>query len=261
MPKVALVQVPSPFLDRRRRVRHSRNGTISTGARGEGAEARRVPRGRSSEAIRNWIWAPATLGRLRVDRGHPRNVWSRRRIELGGRRDPPAPRSGRSVAGVTVVCGHPPSAIGQLFSRGTLYNTGGRHRPPTGPCSIGIASSSRTNPERMVWGCGAMASGPLGRRHGRRPAGKRLICWENYMPARSLRRSNAQGIEIYIAPTVGSRLIHGITTFDAAHRAPRGPQWWGAHRQRPNSGMQAKDVPRGLFPERAESLLGIPKSG
>lgn len=99
---------------------------------------------------------------------------------------------------VTVVCGI--EERDNRLSQTTLYNTvitiG-----PDGQLLNKHRKLMPTNPERMVWGFGD-ASGlktintPLGR------VGT-LLCWENYMPlARYALYS--QGVEIYIAPTYDS---------------------------------------------------------
>ncbi len=99
---------------------------------------------------------------------------------------------------VTIVCGIEERDNAQ--SRATLYNTviviG-----PEGNLLNRHRKLMPTNPERMVWGFGDAS----GLKVIDTPAGRigTLLCWENYMPlARYALYS--QGVEIYIAPTYDS---------------------------------------------------------
>ncbi len=99
---------------------------------------------------------------------------------------------------VTIVCGIEERDNGS--SRATLYNSvvviG-----PEGNLLNRHRKLMPTNPERMVWGFGDAS----GLKVIDSPAGRigTLLCWENYMPlARYALYS--QGIEIYIAPTYDS---------------------------------------------------------
>jgi nitrilase len=99
---------------------------------------------------------------------------------------------------VTIVCGIEERDNGQ--SRATLYNSvvviG-----PEGNLLNRHRKLMPTNPERMVWGFGDAS----GLKVVETPAGRigTLLCWENYMPlARYALYS--QGVEIYIAPTYDS---------------------------------------------------------
>lgn len=99
---------------------------------------------------------------------------------------------------VTIVCGIEERDNGQ--SRATLYNSviviG-----PEGNLLNRHRKLMPTNPERMVWGFGDAS----GLKVVDTPAGRigTLLCWENYMPlARYALYS--QGVEIYIAPTYDS---------------------------------------------------------
>ena len=99
---------------------------------------------------------------------------------------------------VTIVCGIEERDNAQ--SRATLYNSvvviG-----PEGNLLNRHRKLMPTNPERMVWGFGDAS----GLKVVDTPAGRvgTLLCWENYMPlARYALYS--QGVEIYIAPTYDS---------------------------------------------------------
>jgi nitrilase len=97
---------------------------------------------------------------------------------------------------VTIVCGIEERDNGQ--SRATLYNSvvviG-----PEGNLLNRHRKLMPTNPERMVWGFGDAS----GLKVVETPAGRigTLLCWENYMP---LARYALYSVEIYIAPTYDS---------------------------------------------------------
>ena len=99
---------------------------------------------------------------------------------------------------VTIVCGI--EERDSELTRATLYNTviiiG-----PDGQLLNRHRKLMPTNPERMVWGFGDAS----GLKVVDTPAGRigALLCWENYMPLARY-AMYAQGVEIYIAPTYDS---------------------------------------------------------
>jgi nitrilase len=232
MPKVALVQLPTPFLDRTGGLDLAVRSVAE--AREHGAELVVFPESFLG-GYPDWIWRLrpwpdyALTGAI-----HERLVAAS--FDLEG--DELAPlRDAARRAGATVVCGiHERDSS---FSRGTLYNT----VVTIGPDGAILNRHRKlvpTNPERMVWGPGdatglRVVPSSVGRIGG-------LICWENYMPLARF-ALYAQGIEIYVAPTWD----HGETWIASMrHIAREGRTWVLACA----TCMQAKDVPDG-FPERA----------
>ena len=99
---------------------------------------------------------------------------------------------------VTVVCGI--EERDNELTRSTLYNTA-IVIGPDGSLLNKHRKLMPTNPERMVWGFGDAS----GLKTVDTPAGRigTLLCWENYMPLARY-AMYAQGVEIYIAPTYDS---------------------------------------------------------
>jgi len=233
MPKVAIVQLPSPFLDRAAAFDVAERA-IST-ARGEGAELVVFPE-TFIGGYPDWIWRLRPWGDYGLTGAIHEQLLSAS-IDLEADDIRPLREAARR-AGVTVVCGlHERDGS---FSRGTLYNTvviiG-----PDGALLNRHRKLVPTNPERMIWGAGD-ASGlrVIGTDAGRLGT---LICWENYMPLARF-ALYAQGVELYIAPTWD----HGESWITSMrHIAREGRQWVLGSA----IGMQAKDVPPG-FPERAK---------
>jgi nitrilase len=233
MPKVALVQVPSPFLDRAAAFDVAERSVKE--ARAEGAELVVLPEAFIG-GYPDWIWRLEPLADAALTSAiHERLLAASVDLE----KDEIRPlREAARRAGVTVVCGVQERE--GAFGRTTLYNT---------VVTIGsdgaLLNRHRklipTNPERMVWGPGD-ASGlrVVPTDVGRLGA---LICWESYMPLARF-ALYAQGVEIYIAPTWD----HGDTWLTAMRHIAREGRCWVLGNA---ICMQAKDVPTD-FPERAK---------
>ena len=232
MPKVALVQLPSPFLDRQASFDVAERAIVE--AKGEGAELVVLPE-TFIGGYPDWIWrlAPKDFGLNGAI--HERLLTAS--IDLAADELRPLREAARR-SGVTVVCGiHERDGS---FSRTTLYNT----VVMIGPDGALLNRHRKlvpTNPERMIWGSGD-ASGlqVVGSAVGRLGA---LICWENYMPLARF-ALYAQGIEIYVAPTWD----HGDSWIASMRHIAREGRCWVLGNA---ICMQAKDVPSD-FPERAK---------
>jgi nitrilase len=231
MPKVALVQVPSPFLDRAAAF-DVIESSIST-ARAEGAELVVFPEGFIG-GYPDWIWRLSPAGDYGLTAAIHKLLLAAS-IDLEADDIRPVREAARR-AGVTVVCGM--NERDGSFSRGTLYNT----LVVIGPDGALLNRHRKlvpTNPERMVWGAGdatglRVVDTKIGRLGG-------LICWENYMPMARF-ALYAQGVEIYLAPTWD----HGESWITSMrHIAREGRMWVLANA----ICMQGKDV-REDFPER-----------
>jgi nitrilase len=233
MPKVALVQLPSPFLDRAAAFEVAERA-LST-ARSEGAELVVFPE-TFIGGYPDWIWRLrpwsdyALTGNI-----HEKLLAASIDLETDDLRPL---REATRRAGVHVVCGiHERDGS---FSRGTLYNT----MVTLGPDGALLNRHRKlvpTNPERMIWGGGdatglRVVDASVGRLGG-------LICWENYMPLARF-ALYAQGVEIYVAPTWD----HGDSWIVAMRHIAREGRCWVLGNA---ICMQAKDVPPD-FPERAK---------
>ncbi len=233
MAKVALVQIPCPFLDRAASFDAAARA-IAKAAR-EGAELVVLPESFIG-GYPDWIWRLQPQGdRTLTHTIHERLVAAS--VDL--QKDELRPlRDAVAKAKVTVVCGI--NEREGAFSRGTLYNTvviiG-----PDGTLLNRHRKLVPTNPERMVWGQGdasglRVVSTPVGR------VGS-LICWENYMPLARF-ALYGQGVEIYVAPTWD----HGDAWISSMKHIAREGRCWVLSNA---ICMQAKDVPAD-FPERAK---------
>jgi nitrilase len=231
MPKVALVQIPTPFLDRGGALALA--GEKIEEARAGGAELVVFPEGFIG-GYPDWVW------RLKPWQDHALSGAIHARllaasVDLGT--DELAPlREAARRAGVTVVCGiHERDGA---ITGGTIYNT----VVVVGPDGALLNRHRKmvpTNPERMVWGAGDAS----GLRVVETPAGRlgALICWESYMPLARF-ALYAQGIEIYVAPTWD----HGDSWTTAMRHIAREGRCWVLGNA---ICMQASDVPAD-FPER-----------
>jgi nitrilase len=232
MPKVALVQLPSPFLDRA--------GAFATAERAiseaqrEGAELVVFPEAFIG-GYPDWIWRLAPWGDYALTGAiHERFVGASIDLEADDLR--PLQEAARR-AGVTVVCGI--NEREGAFGRTTLYNT----VVIVGPDGALLNRHRKlvpTNAERMVWGPGdasglRVVSSGVGRLGA-------LVCWENYMPLARF-ALYAQGVEIYLAPTWD----HGESWIVSMRHIAREGRCWVLGNA---ICMQAKDVPED-FPERA----------
>jgi nitrilase len=232
MPKVALVQLPSPFLDRAGAFEVAERAIAE--AHGEGAELVVFPE-TFIGGYPDWIWRLKPADFALNGAIHERLLAASVDLEADELR--PLREAARR-AGVTVVCGiHERDGS---FSRATLYNT---------VVTIGkdgaLLNRHRklvpTNPERMVWGAGDATGLQIAETSvGRLGA---LICWENYMPLARF-ALYAQGIELYVAPTWD----HGDMWLASMRHIAREGRCWVLGSA---ICMQAKDVPSD-FPERAK---------
>ena len=189
MPKVALVQHPSPFLDRAGAFEVAERAISE--ARGEGAELVVFPE-TFIGGYPDWIWRlePRDFGLNGAI--HERLLAASIDLEADELR--PLREAARR-AGVTVVCGiHERDGA---FSRSTLFNS-----VVTIGADGAVLNRHRklvpTNPERMIWGAGDATGLQIAETSAGRIGA--LICWENYMPLARF-ALYAQGIEVYVAPT------------------------------------------------------------
>ena len=193
MSKLAIVQVPPVFMDRRQTLQRAVEYIDLAVA--QGADLVVFPEA-FVPGYPAWVWRLRPGG----DWGLSESLHERlldQAVDLNRDDLDPLYEAARRH-GVTVLCGIN-ERDGQL-SRATLYNS----YLVIGPDG-GLLNHHRklmpTNPERMVWGFGDgsglnVIDTPCGRLG-------TLICWENYMPlARYALYS--QGVEIYFAPTYDS---------------------------------------------------------
>jgi len=193
MPKIAVVQQSSVFLDRQQTI--AKAVSLISEAAANGAALVIFPEA-FIPGYPAWIW------RLRPgsDWGLNEAIHARlldNAVDIDKGDLTPLCDAARQH-GVVVICGM--DERDSRLSQSTLYNTVviidnkgkivNRHR-----------KLMPTNPERMVWGFGDAsglkvvdtACGRIGT----------LICWENYMPL-SRYALYAQGVELYVAPTYDS---------------------------------------------------------
>ena len=193
MPKIAIVQEASVFLDRKRTIEKA-VGIVAEVAKAK-ADLVIFPEA-FIPGYPAWIWRLRPGG----DWGASEALHSRlldNAVDLDAGDLAPLCAAARKHA-ITVVCGIN-ERDGKL-SRSTLYNPA---------VTIGadgeIVNRHRkvmpTNPERMVWGFGDGS----GLRVVDSPAGRlaTLLCWESYMPLARY-AMYAQGVQIYVAPTYDS---------------------------------------------------------
>jgi len=193
MPKIAVVQQASVFLDRRQTI--DKAVKLIGEAAGNGAALVIFPEA-FLPGYPAWIWRLRPGSDWGLNEAiHARLLDNAVDIEHG---DLSPLCDAARQHGVVVVCGM--DERDSRFSQSTLYNTVviidnngvivNRHR-----------KLMPTNPERMVWGFGD-ASGlkVVDTECGRIGT---LICWENYMPL-SRYALYAQGVELYVAPTYDS---------------------------------------------------------
>ncbi len=231
MTKVAVVQRPSPFLDRAASFGVAERSILE--AKAEGADLVVLPEAFVG-GYPEWIWRieprDFALNAQIHERLHAASV------DLAKNELAPLCDAAKR-AGVTVVCGiHERDGTS---GGGTLYNT----VVVVGPDGALLNRHRKlvpTNPERMVWGPGDAS----GLRAIDTPAGRlgTLICWESYMPLARF-ALYAQGIEIYVAPTWD----HGESWITAMKHIAREARCFVIGNA---ICMQAKDVPAS-FPERA----------
>lgn len=192
MPKLAVVQKPSAFLDKEQSINIAVNSIQE--AAGEGSDLV-VFTETFIPGYPAWIW------RLRPGVDWNVNDELFRRLlhnSINVENDIKPLCEAAQKNNVTVVCGI--EERDAQLSRSTLYNSviviG-----PDGKLMNRHRKLMPTNPERMVWGFGDAS----GLKVVETPAGRisTLVCWENFMPlARYTLYS--QGVEIYIAPTYDS---------------------------------------------------------
>jgi len=193
MPKLAIVQRASVFLDKERSIALAVDSVKEAAAKNSDLVV-------FTEAFipgyPTWVWRLKPGGDWTLSEQLYKRLFDNA-VNMESEDLTPLYEAAREHA-VTIACGI--EERDSKFSRSTLYNTViiigadgtllNRHR-----------KLMPTNPERMVWGFGDAS----GLRVVETPVGRigALPCWENYMPlARYALYS--QGVELYIAPTYDS---------------------------------------------------------
>lgn len=240
MPRIAVVQQPPAFLDKR--------GSVDVVVKAvheaaiKGAKIVIFPEA-FIPGYPSWIWRlrPGTDSHL-TEQLH--SALFENSVEFIGGDLAPLCKAAAECQ-VSIVCGmHERESE---YGRATLYNT----VVVIGPEGIILNRHRKlmpTNPERMIWGLGD-ASGlrVVETRDGRLST---LICWENYMPLARY-ALYAQGVEIYVAPTydAGERWISTMR-----HIAREGGCWVIGS----GFALKASDIPESfpgkkqLFPDADE---------
>lgn len=193
MAKLAIIQKPPVFLDKKKTIQNA--VALIEEAANEGAELVIFPEA-FIPGYPVWIWRLRPGGDWGLtDEIHA--LLLENAVNLGTKDLEPIYKAAKNNQ-VTVVCGI--DERDNQLSQATLYNTtiviG-----PDGQLLNRHRKLMPTNPERMVWGFGDAS----GLKVVETPCGRigTLICWENYMPLARY-ALYAQGIEIYIAPTYDS---------------------------------------------------------